>query len=147
MTSKLDQILEQRQEDYGAAEDNWTEAGKHWAIRFGVKEVTAIDLAFSMIDVKISRLLANPNHIDSILDIQGYIRHIENILKSNNVKKEVAKEPIKEDPNRVVIASLKEDSNRREWKFLGTGWVWTGYPTSQFRYWDQLINPEFKEGN
>ena len=143
MTNKLDQILEQRQEDYGDAKEAFTRIGRGIGAILNIPDVSATNVALIADFIKTIRVANNPEHEDSWLDKQGYTKHGMEIVGLTKV----AKEPIKEDRNRVVIASLKEDDFRREWFYAGVAWI-SGKPEyRRFRSWSYLINPEFKEGN
>ena len=143
MTNKLDQILEQRQEDYGDAKEAFTRIGRGIGAILNIPDVSATNVALIADFIKTIRVSNNPEHEDSWLDKQGYTKHGMEIVGLTKV----AKEPIKEDRNRVVIASLTEDDTRREWFYGSRGW-WSGdIHFGRYRTWPELVNPEFKEGN
>ena len=149
MTNKLDQILEQRQEDYGDAKEAFTRIGRGIGAILNIPDVSATNVALIADFIKTIRVANNPEHEDSWLDKQGYTKHGMEIVGLTKV----AKEPIKEDRDRWVVASLEEDSTRREWSFWvnTSSWIYCNTfklgPASKSRRWDELINPEFKEGN
>ena len=143
MTNKLDQILEQRQEDYGDAKEAFTRIGRGIGAILNIPDVSATNVALIADFIKTIRVANNPEHEDSWLDKQGYTKHGMEIVGLTKV----ATEPIKEDRGRVVIASLEEDDTRRGWFYGGTSWHSGNIHFSRSRHWEQLINPEFKEGN
>ena len=60
-----------RQADYGPPEDNFARIAKRWSTHAGVT-VCAEDAALMMIDLKLARLKATPDHRDSVVDLIGY---------------------------------------------------------------------------
>jgi hypothetical protein len=64
-------ILEERQLHYGPPEDNLSRIAKRWSLTLE-REVTPQQVALCMIDVKLARLIHDPGHRDSIMDLAGY---------------------------------------------------------------------------
>lgn len=61
-----------RHQDYGDAKENFTRIGKLWEQVLGVP-VTPGQVALCMNQVKVSRLVATPNHPDGWVDGAGYL--------------------------------------------------------------------------
>ena len=80
MSKKLTEILDQRQEDYGDAKDNFTAIGRMWGALLKIEDIPAYQVALMMAQLKIQRILANPYKEDSWLDLQGYIRHAQSLV-------------------------------------------------------------------
>lgn len=68
-----DLINGDRNASYGDAEQNFTETGKLWAVVLGLPEVTAEQVALCLNQLKVARLIHNPNHADSWTDGVGYL--------------------------------------------------------------------------
>jgi hypothetical protein len=80
VSNKLDAILDQRQEDYGDAKDNFTAIGRMWGANNKIDDIPAFEVALMMAQLKIQRILANPYKEDSWLDLQGYIHHAQSLV-------------------------------------------------------------------
>lgn len=77
-----------RQSSYGHPADNHGNTAEMWASyikrRFGVEiDVTALDVCYMMVLLKISRLANETTQIDSLVDIAGYARNAEMIIDRN----------------------------------------------------------------
>lgn len=68
----------QRADDYGPVAENFARIARLWSAVLGVK-VTAADVALCMIQVKVARLVASPGHVDSWVDIAGYVGCAEHV--------------------------------------------------------------------
>lgn len=64
-------ILEDRHHSYGPPEENLTLIAKRWSSTLG-HDITPQQVALCMLDVKIARLIHDPGHRDSLMDIAGY---------------------------------------------------------------------------
>lgn len=60
-----------RQEHYGSPEDNFGNIADLWSVYLG-KALSRTDVAAMMILMKTARLMADPTHDDSWIDIAGY---------------------------------------------------------------------------
>jgi hypothetical protein len=78
--SKVDKVLENRQEEYGDALENFEKIGKIWAALLEIDPIQPWQVALMMDSLKTVRLFKNPNHEDSWLDKQGYIYHGHDIV-------------------------------------------------------------------
>lgn len=61
-----------RAKDYGDASENFQRIANLWAPILGT-EVTAIDVALCLTQLKVARLITSPAHKDSWVDAAGYI--------------------------------------------------------------------------
>ena len=60
-----------RQKNYGTPEDNFGRIADLWGT-FLNKNITASDVAAMMILMKVARIMHDPSHMDSWVDIAGY---------------------------------------------------------------------------
>ena len=67
----VQRIVQERKNHYGTPLVNFTEIAQRWSLTLKTP-VTPAQVALCMIDLKMSRLVHNPNHRDSLLDILGY---------------------------------------------------------------------------
>lgn len=73
---KLNKILNDRQEQYGDAKENFRKIGVMWGLILDLPfPIAEYQVAQMMIALKIQRISVNPDHQDSWLDIQGYAKH------------------------------------------------------------------------
>lgn len=68
-----------RQQDYGHPLDDFSKTAARWQTIFADGVVTAERVALAMVDVKISRLLNSPDHMDSVVDGAGYFGCYEKV--------------------------------------------------------------------
>lgn len=78
--SKVNKVLEDRQNDYGDALENFETIGKIWGALLGVEPIAPYKVALMMDALKTVRLFRNPKHEDSWLDKYGYIQHAQEIV-------------------------------------------------------------------
>lgn len=60
-----------RQQDYGEAEDNFTNIARLWAAYLDTG-ISAVDVAVMMAMVKIARIKSGRYHEDNFIDLAGY---------------------------------------------------------------------------
>ena len=72
MSKKLNQILDDREVQYGDAKRNFTNIGIGWGAILGVDSIPAHVVALMYDFGKTIRCVVNPEHNDSWLDKQGY---------------------------------------------------------------------------
>ena len=78
----IESILEDRQDQYGDAEENFEKIGKLWAVILDFDDPIEPHVVALMMDqLKTVRILANPDHSDSWFDKLGYTTHGYNIVK------------------------------------------------------------------
>lgn len=68
-------VLKDSNNEYGGPEDSFGTIEALWAAYDAVakrREPSKVDVAAKMILLKVARLAANPNHLDSLIDIAGY---------------------------------------------------------------------------
>ena len=72
-------IIRERGEVYGNPRANLGDTAARWSATLGHK-VTPAQVCLCMVDLKMSRLKASPQHIDSLQDIAGYIALLSEII-------------------------------------------------------------------
>jgi hypothetical protein len=77
--SQVSLIVRERGEVYGDPRANLGDTAARWSATLGHK-VTPAQVCLCMVDLKISRLKASPQHIDSLQDIAGYIALLSEII-------------------------------------------------------------------
>ena len=75
-------VCSDRASTHGGPEDNFTNIAKMWSV-FKRVQFTTRDVAAMMVMVKLSRIIHNPNHRDSWLDIAGYAACTESLEKQD----------------------------------------------------------------
>ena len=65
-------ITGNREDDYGDAAENFGNIAKMWSVIFGI-DVQPYQVAFAMDSVKTCRLIKTPDHVDSWVDMAGYV--------------------------------------------------------------------------
>jgi len=77
--NKLLELLDQRQEDYGDAKDNFTAIGRMWGALLKIEDIPDWQVALMMDAFKSVRCFANPLKDDSWDDKSGYIHHARDL--------------------------------------------------------------------
>lgn len=78
----IDNILDQREEDYGSASVNFGRIGALWAVLLDLDQPIEPHMVALMMDaLKTVRLISNPEHEDSWFDKIGYSTLGYNIVK------------------------------------------------------------------
>lgn len=80
MSKKLKAILENREQQYGNARDNFTRIGIGWGAILGTDSIPAHVVALMYDFGKTIRCAVNPDLEDSWLDKQGYTAHGKEII-------------------------------------------------------------------
>lgn len=76
---EVNKILQERQDEYGDALDNFEKIGRIWAALLEIEDIAPYKVALMMDALKTVRLFANGSHIDSWLDKEGYTAHGKDI--------------------------------------------------------------------
>lgn len=85
--SKINDILEERQEIYGDAHTNFAITGRIWGALLSIDDVPAWQVALMLDAYKSVRCIANPLHEDSWQDKLGYTIHGREIALPNELKR------------------------------------------------------------
>ena len=78
---EAEEITRQRQSSYGHPMYDYTRTAKMWSAILG-HEVTADQAIKCMIAMKLSRLSATPGHRDSVVDMVGYGKCLDQVLEA-----------------------------------------------------------------
>ena len=79
--SKVEKVLDDRQNEYGDALENFEKIGRIWAALLDLDEpIKPWQVALMMDSLKTVRLFKNPKHEDSWVDKEGYIYHAHDIV-------------------------------------------------------------------
>jgi hypothetical protein len=73
--SKVNEVLNNRQIEYGSAHTNFAQVGRGWGALLGIDDIPAWQVALMMDFFKSVRCSVNPAHEDSWIDKQGYTAH------------------------------------------------------------------------
>jgi len=73
--SKVNEVLNNRQNEYGSAHANFAQVGRGWGALLGIDDIPAWKVALMMDFFKSIRCSVNPAHEDSWIDKQGYTAH------------------------------------------------------------------------
>ena len=73
--SKVNEVLNKRQIEYGSAHTNFAQVGRGWGALLGIDDIPAWQVALMMDFFKSVRCSVNPAHEDSWIDKQGYTAH------------------------------------------------------------------------
>ena len=84
MSKKVKAILEERQNEYGDAHDNFLAIGRIWGALLFIEDIEPVQVALMMDALKTVRLFNNDTHKDSWRDKLGYIHHGKNIALGNH---------------------------------------------------------------
>jgi len=79
--SKVNKILDDREEQYGDATENFAKIGRIWGALLDIEDIEPWQVALMMDSLKTVRLFKNPNHEDSWIDKQGYTHHGYEMIK------------------------------------------------------------------
>ena len=80
LTAADNSVSTERQETYGHPYDNFEIIAKLWTTFKGIR-FTEEDVSMMMILTKVARLKNTPKHIDSLIDIVGYVKCSELIMQ------------------------------------------------------------------
>ena len=65
-------VVDKRRSEYGEPEDLFANVAVRWSQVLGTR-VTPVQVALCLADLKMARLAHNPKHIDSMIDVAGYV--------------------------------------------------------------------------
>lgn len=89
MLAEVEATLRARGKNYGPTADNFTRIADRWdqytrKARSESRYLSATQVAYMMIDAKLSRLIATEDHYDSLLDIIGYAVCAQDCIKAEH---------------------------------------------------------------
>ena len=74
-------VVEHRKSVYGAARPLFEHIACRWSLVLGM-EVTPAQVALCLIDLKLARLVRDPSHLDSIVDVAGYAACLREVTRA-----------------------------------------------------------------
>jgi hypothetical protein len=80
-------VSSDRQADYGHPFDNFTDIGRVWGMQLGLPDIPPETVGLMMVGVKLARQKYRPKR-DNLIDICGYAKTTDMVLKFKNEKKE-----------------------------------------------------------
>jgi len=83
MSKKVEEILDNRQNEYGSARKNFTTIGRMWGALLDIEDINPAIVALMFDAAKSVRIVANPTHEDSWIDKEGYTYHGKEIVFTN----------------------------------------------------------------
>ena len=73
-------VVENRRDQYGDPGPLFDHVAKRWSLVLGAK-VTPAQVALCLIDLKLARLVREPAHLDSIVDVAGYAACLREVTR------------------------------------------------------------------
>lgn len=73
-------VIDNRRTTYGEPRDAMAAIAKRWSLTLGVP-VTAAQVVLCLIDLKLTRLARNPNHLDSAVDAAAYTALLREVVR------------------------------------------------------------------
>ena len=73
-------IVADRRQVYGDPAVSMAAVAKRWSITLG-RTITPAEVVLCLIDLKLARLVLDPKHQDSILDIAGYAAVLQEVSR------------------------------------------------------------------
>lgn len=74
-------VVERRERIYGPPEESFTTIAARWSLVLGIT-VTPAQVALCLIDLKMARLSRDPAHLDSIVDVAGYVACLREVNRA-----------------------------------------------------------------
>jgi len=73
-------VVANRRDTYGEPGEAMNAIAKRWSLTLGVP-VTAAQVVLCLIDLKLARLVRDPNHLDSMVDVAGYAAMLREVVR------------------------------------------------------------------
>ena len=73
-------VVEKRERAYGPPADNFAQIAARWSLTLGIT-VSPAQVALCLIDLKLARLVRDPSHLDSIVDVAGYAACLREVTR------------------------------------------------------------------
>lgn len=73
-------VVENRRTTYGEPRESMDAIAKRWSLTLGVP-VNAAQVVLCLIDLKLTRLMRDPKHLDSMVDIAGYAAMLREVVR------------------------------------------------------------------
>ena len=82
MNDEIEKLLKEKGKDYGDPEEFFEKLKHFWAIILDTP-LTEQDVALCMLSLKLLRLVHQPEHEDSAVDLEGYARIFKKLQKKS----------------------------------------------------------------
>ena len=73
-------VVEKHERAYGPPADNFAQIAARWSLTLGIT-VSPAQVALCLIDLKLARLVRDPAHLDSIVDVAGYAACLREVTR------------------------------------------------------------------
>jgi Domain of unknown function (DUF6378) len=73
-------VVTRRRREYGEPAELFEQVAKRWSLTLGAK-ISPAQVALCLIDLKLARLIGDPKHFDSIVDIAGYAAVLQEVSR------------------------------------------------------------------
>lgn len=73
-------VVANRRDSYGEPSEAMNAIAKRWSLTLGVP-VTAAQVVLCLIDLKLARLVRDPKHLDSMVDVAGYAAMLREVVR------------------------------------------------------------------
>jgi hypothetical protein len=73
-------VIETRRETYGEPKQSMEAIARRWSLTLGIS-VNAAQVVLCLIDLKLTRLARNPNHLDSAVDAAAYTALLREVVR------------------------------------------------------------------
>ena len=73
-------VVDQRREVYGEPRLLFERVAVRWSQHLGI-EVTAVQVGLCLTDLKLARLTIDPGHLDSLIDVAGYVACVREVQR------------------------------------------------------------------
>jgi len=73
-------VVADRRQLYGNASAIFDHVAERWSLVLGMK-VTAAQVMLCLIDLKVARLVYDPSHLDSVVDLAGYAACLREVTR------------------------------------------------------------------
>ena len=74
-------VIEHRERIYGPPGESFEAIAARWSLVLGIT-VTPAQVALCLIDLKLARLIRDPAHLDSIVDVAGYAACLREVTRA-----------------------------------------------------------------
>jgi hypothetical protein len=73
-------VIDQRRQSYGEPRLLFERVAVRWSQLLGV-DVTAAQVGLCLADLKLARLTVDPGHLDSLIDVAGYVACVREVQR------------------------------------------------------------------
>jgi Domain of unknown function (DUF6378) len=74
-------VIEQRERIYGPPSESFDAIAARWSLVLGI-DVSPVQVALCVIDLKLARLTRDPSHLDSIVEVAGYAACLREVTRA-----------------------------------------------------------------